>query len=104
MQVELLDRQRWRTRVELANAIFEYLEIFQPPTSRLVARDAHTRRSSKQVNHQQPQHENPTDQLHRTQGTPEPSANPGRFTVQVSASHTTETTGRNDAWGQSESG
>ena len=28
MQIELLDRQRWRTRVELANAIFEYLEIF----------------------------------------------------------------------------
>ena len=28
MQVELLDRQKWRTRVELANAIFEYLEIF----------------------------------------------------------------------------
>ena len=27
MQVELLDRKRWRTRVELANAIFEYLEI-----------------------------------------------------------------------------
>jgi putative transposase len=28
MQVELLDRQRWRTRIELANAIFQYLEIF----------------------------------------------------------------------------
>ncbi len=28
MQVELLDRQRWRTRIELANAIFEYLEVF----------------------------------------------------------------------------
>jgi len=28
MQVELLDRQAWRTRIELANAIFEYLEIF----------------------------------------------------------------------------
>jgi putative transposase len=28
MQVELLDRQRWRTRIELANAMFEYLEIF----------------------------------------------------------------------------
>lgn len=28
MQVELLNRQTWRTRVELANAIFEYLEIF----------------------------------------------------------------------------
>jgi putative transposase len=28
MQVELLDRKRWRIRVDLANAIFEYLEIF----------------------------------------------------------------------------
>ncbi|MCK9868110.1 integrase core domain-containing protein [Nocardiopsis dassonvillei] len=28
MQVKLLDRCRWRTRLELANAIFEYLEIF----------------------------------------------------------------------------
>ncbi len=28
MQVELLDRRRWRTRVELANAIFEHLEVF----------------------------------------------------------------------------
>jgi transposase InsO family protein len=28
MQVELLDTRRWRTRVELANAIFEHLEIF----------------------------------------------------------------------------
>ena len=28
MQVELLGRKRWRTTVELANAIFEYLEIF----------------------------------------------------------------------------
>jgi putative transposase len=28
MRVELLDRRRWRTRVELANAIFEFIEIF----------------------------------------------------------------------------
>jgi transposase InsO family protein/transposase-like protein len=28
MQVELLNRQRWRTRIELANAIFEHLEVF----------------------------------------------------------------------------
>jgi putative transposase len=28
MQTELLDRQRWRTRIELANAIFEYTEGF----------------------------------------------------------------------------
>ena len=26
MQTELLDRQRWRTRIELANAIFEWIE------------------------------------------------------------------------------
>ena len=28
MQTELLDRQVWRTRLELARAIFEYLEMF----------------------------------------------------------------------------
>jgi putative transposase len=28
MQIELLDRQRWRTRPELAKAMFHYLEIF----------------------------------------------------------------------------
>ena len=28
MKVELLDRRRWKTRIELANAIFEYLEIW----------------------------------------------------------------------------
>lgn len=28
MQVELLNRKTWRTRVELANAMFEYIELF----------------------------------------------------------------------------
>jgi transposase InsO family protein len=28
MQIELLDRKRWKTRVELANANFDYIEIF----------------------------------------------------------------------------
>ena len=28
MQVELLNRRKWKTRIELANAIFDYLEIF----------------------------------------------------------------------------
>ena len=28
MQVELLNTRRWKTRVELANAIFDYIEIF----------------------------------------------------------------------------
>ena len=28
MQIELLNRRRWKTRVELANATFGYLEVF----------------------------------------------------------------------------
>lgn len=28
MQVELLNTRRWKTRVEHANAIFEYIEVF----------------------------------------------------------------------------
>ena len=41
MQVELFNRKRWNTRLELANAIFEYLEIFhKPATATLIARDA----------------------------------------------------------------
>jgi hypothetical protein len=34
MQVELLDRQRWATRQELANAIFEWIEAFYNPVRR----------------------------------------------------------------------
>ena len=35
--VELLDRKRWRIRIELADAMFEYLKIWQPtpPAQRL---------------------------------------------------------------------
>jgi putative transposase len=33
-QVELLDRHRWRTRQELANAIFEWIEAFYNPVRR----------------------------------------------------------------------
>jgi len=28
VQTELLDRRKWKTRIELANALFEYLEMF----------------------------------------------------------------------------
>ncbi|NUK05781.1 IS3 family transposase [Streptomyces lunaelactis] len=28
MQVELFNRRRWRTRLELSTVLFEYLEIF----------------------------------------------------------------------------
>jgi putative transposase len=34
MQVELLDRQAWRTRQQLANAIFEWIEAFYNPVRR----------------------------------------------------------------------
>ncbi len=28
MQIELVNRKKWRTRVDLANAMFEHIEIF----------------------------------------------------------------------------
>jgi len=34
MQVELLNRQPWQTRIELANAIFDYIEIYYNRTRR----------------------------------------------------------------------
>ena len=32
MQIELLNRQRWKTRVELANAIFDYIDLIKTPS------------------------------------------------------------------------
>jgi putative transposase len=34
LQVELLDRRRWKTRIELANATVAYLESFHNRTRR----------------------------------------------------------------------
>ncbi len=42
MQVELLNRKKWHTRVELANAMFEYLEIFHNRQRRQSALGMHT--------------------------------------------------------------
>jgi hypothetical protein len=56
MQVELLDRQRWRTRVELATAIFEYLEIFHNRQRRHSTLDMLTPSSTKDDT-TPPQHE-----------------------------------------------
>ena len=42
MQTELLDRKQWSTRMELANAIFEYLEIFHNRRRRHSALGWHT--------------------------------------------------------------
>jgi transposase InsO family protein len=37
-----LNRRRWRTRVELANALFEYLEIFHNRQRRHSSLEMHT--------------------------------------------------------------
>ena len=29
MRIELLERKRWRTRLELSNTMFDYIEIFR---------------------------------------------------------------------------
>ncbi len=42
MQTELLNRKRWKTRIELANAIFDYLEIFHNRQRRHSALDMRT--------------------------------------------------------------
>jgi putative transposase len=42
VQVELLNRRRWRTRVELANALFEYLEVFHNRQRRHSSLEMHT--------------------------------------------------------------
>jgi transposase InsO family protein len=51
MQVELLNRQRWRTRIELANAIFEYLEIFHNRQRRHSALGMHTPIEYERIHH-----------------------------------------------------
>ncbi len=34
MQIELLNRKKWRTRLDLTNALFDYAEIFYNRTRR----------------------------------------------------------------------
>ena len=68
MQVELLDRQKWRTRVELANAIFEYSRSF---TTGSVA----TLRLACCL---QPSSKPDTDQRQRHESSEPPPRNPGQ--------------------------
>jgi transposase InsO family protein len=49
MQVELLNRKRWNTQLELANAMFEYLEIFHNRKRRHSALGMPARSSSNAV-------------------------------------------------------
>ena len=79
MQVELLDRRIWRTRVELANAIFEYLEIFHNRQRRhsalgmLTPVEFETRHQTATVAR------NPATRLHETQGRSECPSKSVRF-------------------------
>jgi hypothetical protein len=74
MQVELLDLRRWRTRVELANAIFDYLEIFHNRTRR---HSTLGHADPRELETCSPWHEFPATRFHETEGTPGPPPTPG---------------------------
>jgi Integrase core domain len=81
MQVELLNRKRWNTRIELATAIFEYIEVFYN-RQRRVTRHADTNRirASTETDHSGVILSN---WLHQTQCRPEPPSDPGRINPEV---------------------
>ena len=54
MQVELLNRKRWKTCVELANAILHYLEIFHNRQRRHSSLGMHTSIEHESIHHNQP--------------------------------------------------
>lgn len=69
MQVELVNRQRWRTRVELANAIFEDRRLPRPTTPSLRPSLEHPQ--SLKTTTVTPTR-SPHQQVHRTGGTSSP--------------------------------
>jgi putative transposase len=54
MQVELLNRKRWETRVEPANTIFEYLEILHNRHRRHSSLEMHTPIEYETIHRNQP--------------------------------------------------
>ena len=81
MQVELLDRKKWNTRLELANAIFEYLEIWHNRNRRHSQLGWLTPMSSN-ATESSPWHENPTNlNSAEPRGRPESPTNLVRFTA-----------------------
>ncbi len=54
MQAELLDRRRWRTRIELANAIFEYHKTFHNRQRRHTALKMRTPTGYERIHHNNP--------------------------------------------------
>jgi hypothetical protein len=76
MQVELLDRRRWRTRLELANAIFDYLGS-SITASAATAPWACSARSSSRPANPPPWHEESSPPTPRNRGQTRASRNPG---------------------------
>ena len=93
MQVELLDRQRWRTRIELANAIFEYLEIWHNRRRRHSALGWLTPLEFENQSRSS-WHKNPATRLHGTRGIPESPDTPGGFRPRLRG----KDTGRCPCW------
>jgi hypothetical protein len=77
MQTELLNRKRWRTRLELANAIFEYVEIFHNRKRRHSALGMLTTNEYKTLYHQQQKPPNsPQTQSNKTGPDHHPRSSP----------------------------
>lgn len=77
VQVELLNRKRWRTRMELSTALFEYLEIFHNRQRRhsalgMLSPVEYELRTP-------PVARNRATRLHPTRNSPPPPPNPERF-------------------------
>jgi putative transposase len=87
MQVELLNRQRWRTRIELANAIFEYLEVFHNRQRRHSALGMRTPIEYERIHHDNPPAALPSQasRLHRNGGRSNPPRNPAGFKLCLSS-------------------
>jgi len=68
VQTELLNRRRWRTRIELANALFEYLEIFHNRRRRHSSLGMLTPRRVREAHHDRDR-VNPASRLRQTRGT-----------------------------------
>ena len=83
MQVELLDRQRWKTRIELANAIFETSKS-STTVNDATPRLACLHPSSSRLD---------TNQQRQRESTNPPPQNPGRFKIRQILVHQPEPTG-----------
>src|SRR5699024_7836045 len=87
MQVELLNRQTWRTRIELANAIFDYIEIYynRPRRHSSIVLESQAPSEAQQTYEASPACTLTTTRT-KTPDTSKSEQNPGRFTCDTSKS------------------